>query len=150
MSLTITTLPSPVGAMTLVLEHDTIVICEFADRQARVDRQLAQYFTGEAPMPTAAPTAIAAAFAAYFKGERDALNGLKARPVGTRVRTARLARASGYSRRQYKKLWRIGAGVKVKRPRRWTGKRPQPDQPRVPVSPGDRRGWLADRLRGRA
>ncbi|SDE05750.1 methylated-DNA--[protein]-cysteine S-methyltransferase [Kordiimonas lacus] len=81
--LTTATLPSPLGPITLVLRGETIVICEFADRAARVVRQLETFFPGETPTEGTAPSTIANAFEAYFKGNRDALNGLETDPLGT-------------------------------------------------------------------
>ncbi|MFC4349351.1 methylated-DNA--[protein]-cysteine S-methyltransferase [Kordiimonas lipolytica] len=81
--LTTATLNSPLGAITLVLKGDTIMICEFADREARVTRQLETYFPGETPVEAKVPNAITQAFDAYFGGDRDALNRLKSKPLGT-------------------------------------------------------------------
>ncbi len=81
--LTTATLNSPLGPITLVLKGDTVVICEFADREARVARQLATFFPGETPVESPVPAGIASAFDAYFGGDRDALNGLKSEPLGT-------------------------------------------------------------------
>jgi len=81
--LTTATLNSPLGPITLVLKGDTIVICEFADRDARVARQLETFFPGETPKAAEAPVTIKKAFEAYFSGDRDALNSLKSEPLGT-------------------------------------------------------------------
>ncbi len=81
--LTTATLNSPLGPITLVLKGDTIVICEFADREARVARQLENFFPGETPVEGPAPASVKAAFDAYFGGDRDALNDLKSEPLGT-------------------------------------------------------------------
>lgn len=81
--LTTATLNSPIGSITLVLKGDTIVICEFADRAHRVEKQLMQFFPGEIPRQAQAPANIEAAFAAYFDGDRDALDDLRTDPAGT-------------------------------------------------------------------
>lgn len=76
-------LASPVGKITLVCDSDTVLICEFADKPERVTRQLRQYYP-EAPVETSVcPPAVAAAFADYFAGDRDALDRIETRPVGT-------------------------------------------------------------------
>lgn len=83
MPLMISTLPSPVGAITLVHDGAAIHICEFEDRQERVERQLATYYTGETPSVSPAPKAMADAFERYFAGDRDALEALPTSPRGT-------------------------------------------------------------------
>ena len=74
---------SPVGPITLALEGDVIVICEFADRDARVARQLGQYYAGATLTKGAAPTHIARAFQQYFAGDISALETLVSAPKGT-------------------------------------------------------------------
>ncbi|NVJ98554.1 MAG: methylated-DNA--[protein]-cysteine S-methyltransferase [Alphaproteobacteria bacterium] len=81
--LTTATLPSPIGPITLVLRGDTIVICEFADRAARVAKQLETFFPDEETQDGAAPGPIVQAFEAYFSGDRDALDSLDTDPLGT-------------------------------------------------------------------
>ncbi len=83
MPLMISTLPSPLGSIILVHDGDAIHICEFEDRQERVERQLATYYPGETPAATAAPKAMAEAFECYFAGDRDALEPLATAPRGT-------------------------------------------------------------------
>lgn len=78
-----TEIPSPIGPIKLVLDGDTIVICEFADRSARVERQLKRFYTDQTVITGEAPHYITQAFSAYFNGDPDALNSLKTDPVGT-------------------------------------------------------------------
>jgi O-6-methylguanine DNA methyltransferase len=88
MPLTTATLPSPLGPITLVLDGEEIHICEFADRAARVTRQLQTYYDEETPRPGPVPATVADAFARYFGGDRDALDGLKTAPRGTGFETS--------------------------------------------------------------
>lgn len=83
MQLTRTEIESPVGGITLVLDGKTIIICEFSDRQERVDRQISQYYPGANLTEGLCPDAIRAAFDAYFAGDRDALDSLDTAPMGT-------------------------------------------------------------------
>lgn len=97
--LTTATLPSPLGPITLVLKGETIVICEFADREQRVARQLETFFAGEKLEKANAPQHIASCFETYFSGDRDALNDLETNPLGT-----------AYERRVWEALKAIPAG----------------------------------------
>ncbi|WP_247118725.1 methylated-DNA--[protein]-cysteine S-methyltransferase [Kordiimonas marina] len=74
---------TPLGALTLVLDGEVIVICEFADRAERVTRQLKQYYDGLRPTEASLPASIKTAFDSYFGGDRDALDGLETAPLGT-------------------------------------------------------------------
>lgn len=78
-----TQIQSPIGAIELVLDGTTIVICEFADRQARVERQLERFYEGRNIAKGNAPASIQCAFEAYFAGDRGALDTLKTSPFGT-------------------------------------------------------------------
>ncbi len=100
MKLVKTTLKSPLGDIILVLDGETIVICEFADRKQRVERQLAQYYSDRGVTTGDCPAAITDVFDAYFAGDRDALNGLKTAPMGT-----------DYERRVWQDLKSIKAGL---------------------------------------
>ena len=76
-----TTIPSPLGALTLIMAGEAIVLCEFADKQQRIAKYLAKFYAGT-PITIATEkdhlfTPIKAAFAAYFKGNGAALEGLK-------------------------------------------------------------------------
>ncbi len=76
-------LETPVGDVTLVLDGDTVVVCEFGDREARVARQLEQYYPDRQTMAGICPEPVKRAFADYFAGERDALDRIRTSPVGT-------------------------------------------------------------------
>lgn len=81
--LTRTKLPTPVGDVTLVLDGDTVLICEFSDRNERVTRQFAQYYPDAAVTEGVCPSDVENAITAYFAGDRDALDAIKTNPVGT-------------------------------------------------------------------
>lgn len=83
MQLIKSTISSPIGDITLVTRGDTVIICEFADRDGRVIRQLEQYYPSESVENGRCPQGIKATFAAYFAGDRDALLNLKTDPQGT-------------------------------------------------------------------
>ena len=74
---------SPLGAITLVTKGDIVIICEFADRDGRVVRQLEQYYPDATVVDGPCPAAVGATFEAYFGGDRDALLELKTDPQGT-------------------------------------------------------------------
>ncbi len=76
-------IPSPLGAITLVTDGDTVIICEFADRDTRVVRQLEQYYPNATVVDGECPKVVSKTFQAYFSGERDALLELKTEPQGT-------------------------------------------------------------------
>lgn len=78
-----TEISSPIGPVTLVLDGDTVVICEFADRASRVERQLERFYTDREVIKGGAPQKVTDAFTAYFGGDRDALDILDTDPIGT-------------------------------------------------------------------
>jgi methylated-DNA-[protein]-cysteine S-methyltransferase len=78
-----TQIDSPIGAIDLVLEDDTILICEFANRCERTQRQIAKFYQGKTIVVGTAPDNIITAFTAYFAGQWEALNTLKTAPKGT-------------------------------------------------------------------
>ncbi len=83
MQLTKIELETPVGGITLVLDGETIIICEFSDRHQRVDRQIDRYYPGADLIDGPCPDAIRTAFDTYFAGDRDALDALDTAPMGT-------------------------------------------------------------------
>lgn len=78
-----TQLESPIGPIDLVLDGNTIVICEFADRDERITKQLARFYSDYNFISGTAPETITRAFASYFNGETDALDSLATDPIGT-------------------------------------------------------------------
>lgn len=82
-ALTLTEIETPVGALTLLLDGETVLICEFADRQTRVEQQIERFYTGCTITAGECPPAVAGAFKAYFESETSALGGLKSHPEGT-------------------------------------------------------------------
>ncbi len=74
---------SPLGPISIIIDGDTIIVCEFADRQERVTRQISQYYPAATLLEGECPESIQAAFDQYFEGDRDALNSLKSAPMGT-------------------------------------------------------------------
>ena len=74
---------SPIGPITLALEADAIVICEFSDREERVAKQLRRYYSGATIVKGQTPENIKEAFQSYFDGNNEAFDSLEARPVGT-------------------------------------------------------------------
>jgi len=74
---------SPLGDITLVLDEDVILVCEFADREARVAKQLRHYYPGYHIVDGSAAPEIVSAFKAYFDGDLIAIEALKTAPMGT-------------------------------------------------------------------
>ncbi len=74
---------TPIGNLIIVLEGDTIVICEFADHADRVEKQLAKFYHNRPVIIGDLPHQIATAFTEYFNGNLNALSPLKAKPLGT-------------------------------------------------------------------
>lgn len=91
---------SPIGPVTIVIDGDTIIICEFSDRDERVSRQLDQYYPDAAIVEGACPKNIQTMFDRYFAGDRDALDDLKSAPMGTE-----------FERRVWAELKNIRAGT---------------------------------------
>lgn len=74
---------TPAGALTLVLDGDLVVICEFADRQARVTRQLTRFYADANVSAGDCPGTVSTALTAFFAGDLDALDSIKSAPEGT-------------------------------------------------------------------
>lgn len=78
-----TEINTPIGPIGLVIDGAVIVICEFADRQHRIDRQLERFYSDRDITKDEAPKEIAQAFSSYFDGNTNALDKLKTAPSGT-------------------------------------------------------------------
>ena len=78
-----TSLPTPVGDITLLIDGDTILICEFSDHGDRVVRQIERFYKDDHIVDDDCPQQILEVVQAYFGGDRDALNTLKTDPLGT-------------------------------------------------------------------
>lgn len=77
------TLPTPIGALQIMIKDETIVLCEFADHQARITKHLAKHHAGVEIVDVEPPKQIRATFESYFSGNADALTGLAFSPSGT-------------------------------------------------------------------
>jgi methylated-DNA-[protein]-cysteine S-methyltransferase len=97
--LTLSTVETPIGALTIACADATIVICEFADHGERVTRQLRRYYSGAHIKSGTLPTPISDRFGAYFGGDCAALDTLKTAPAGT-----------DFQRRVWAQLRKISAG----------------------------------------
>ncbi len=74
---------TPVGDLTLLLDSKTILICEFADHDERVTRQIARFYTGDIITEGDCPPKVSETLHAYFGGDIDALDTLETDPLGT-------------------------------------------------------------------
>jgi len=81
--LTLATLKTPIGDLTVVVKADTIVICEFSDREERIARQLARYYGNAKIENGSLDHKTSACFEDYFGGKIDALNACKTAPMGS-------------------------------------------------------------------
>ena len=81
--LIVSKLDTPIGDLIIVQDGKTVVICEFADHDSRVARQLGRYYGGTHVKNGPCDTQIAAQFAAYFGGDSEALQRLDTAPEGT-------------------------------------------------------------------
>ncbi len=77
------TLPSPVGALTIIMQDDHICICEFADQSERIKQHLAKHYDCEMINDAKPDPTISQAFQQYFSGDPTALDKLKVAPRGT-------------------------------------------------------------------
>jgi methylated-DNA-[protein]-cysteine S-methyltransferase len=74
---------SPAGDITIIIEDDTIIICEFSDRNTRVTRQLERFYPDHIVIDGPLPNKVRAVFDKYFEGGINSLNTLKSEPIGT-------------------------------------------------------------------
>ncbi|MCK0068389.1 methylated-DNA--[protein]-cysteine S-methyltransferase [Kordiimonas laminariae] len=77
------TFSTPVGGLTILLEDNTMVICEFADRQHRVEEQIKRFYPNHEITETPLPESLREKLEAYFAGDRDILNSIPSGPIGT-------------------------------------------------------------------
>jgi len=82
-TLILSTIEGPAGQLTLLTQDTCILICEFADRQARVEQQIKRFYSNYLITQGQPPTEITRAFEAYFSGDCNALNALPSKPEGT-------------------------------------------------------------------
>ncbi len=78
-----TNIGTPVGDLTLLLDGETIVICEFADHGERVTRQISRFYADDKIINGDCPPKVATPLQAYFGGDIDALDTLETDPLGT-------------------------------------------------------------------
>ncbi len=81
--LTKSNLPTPVGDLTLLLDGDTVLICEFTDHDDRVTRQIDRFYAEAAIIDGDCPQLVEKTLQAYFSGDIDALDRLDTDPLGT-------------------------------------------------------------------
>jgi methylated-DNA-[protein]-cysteine S-methyltransferase len=91
---------SPTGDLTIITEGDTIIICEFSDRAARVTQQLERFYAERKVIDGNLPVATKKIFDQYFDGETNILNNLKSAPAGT-----------AFEQSVWKELQKIPAGT---------------------------------------
>ena len=77
------TLSTPIGDLQIMIKNIAIVLCEFADHQARITKHLAKHHAGTEIVDIEPPKQITSVFENYFSGETDALTKLAFSPSGT-------------------------------------------------------------------
>ena len=82
MNLRTATLETPIGAMTLVVKDEQLVLLDFADNAARVHKLLEKRFHGYTIKPVALPE-FSSAVMAYFAGELSLIHKLPVDSGGT-------------------------------------------------------------------
>jgi len=81
--LIVSRLDTPIGDLIIAQDGKTVVICEFADHDSRVARQLGRYYGGAHVKNGPCDAQIVAQFTAYFGGDSEALQYLNTAPEGT-------------------------------------------------------------------
>lgn len=75
---------SPIGTVEMVIADGALELLDFRDEESdRLDRFIARRYPDGLPGERADTSGIAAAIAAYFAGDRAAIDDLPARPKGT-------------------------------------------------------------------
>ena len=82
MNLRTATLETPIGAMTLVVSEEKLVLLDFADNAARIHKLLEKRFHGYTLEPVALPE-FSSAVTAYFAGELSLIHKLPVDSGGT-------------------------------------------------------------------
>ena len=82
MSLHTDSFETPIGAMTLIVKNDQLVLLDFADNAARIHKLLEKRFPGSTLEPTALPE-FSNAIKAYFAGELSLIHKLPVDSGGT-------------------------------------------------------------------
>jgi methylated-DNA-[protein]-cysteine S-methyltransferase len=84
MKMILSKLASPLGDMLLVTdEHGRVRALEFAERRARLHRNLREQYGAYELADGLAPTDVADALRRYFMGEREALDAIEVATAGT-------------------------------------------------------------------
>ena len=147
-------LQTPTGAIQVVTDAaDRLRAVDWDDHAHRLHRLMTRYYGAQAitVQPAPHPSAAGRALQAYFDGDLAAINALPTETNGTAFqrlvwdalrtipagRDAQLQRLGGADRPA---VGGAGGGP---------GQRGQPDLHRRAMPPGDRREWVADRLRRR-
>jgi len=78
-----TSISTPVGDLTLLLDDTIILICEFADHDERVTRQIERFYGENVIVDGDCPPRVANILQAYFDGDLEALDTLQTDPLGT-------------------------------------------------------------------
>jgi methylated-DNA-[protein]-cysteine S-methyltransferase len=83
MNLETTTIPTPIGRLTLVARAGALVAIAFEGEEAEMRRRLEARFGGIHPVPGRDPAGAVTALRAYFKGDLAALDRIKVDLGGT-------------------------------------------------------------------
>lgn len=74
---------TPVGDLTLLLDGNTVLICEFRDHSDRVTRQIERFYSDDTITSGECPQQVSNVLQAYFGGDLDSLDTLDTDPLGT-------------------------------------------------------------------
>jgi len=75
-------IPSPVGEMTVIMDGDTVILAEFSDQPARIEKYMAKHHADKT-VTAGNVEYVESAFAAYFAGDATALEGMKINASGS-------------------------------------------------------------------
>ncbi|UTW55029.1 methylated-DNA--[protein]-cysteine S-methyltransferase [Kordiimonas sp. SCSIO 12610] len=74
---------STAGDLTIVYRGKTILICEFSDRNERIERQINRFYPNHALQDIPLDPSLTIVFDRYFDGETSILNTISTAPEGT-------------------------------------------------------------------
>ena len=93
---------TPIGPVVLLAREGVLLMLEFEDAEARVERELKARFRGADHQPADDPFGLVSRIRAYFAGELSAIEGIEADGGGTDFQT-----------RVWAELRRIPCGVTI-------------------------------------
>ena len=74
---------TPIGPLVLLARDGILLMLEFEDAEARVEREMRSRFRGEDHQPAEDPFGLVSRLRAYFAGDLPAINGIEVDGGGT-------------------------------------------------------------------